>query len=653
MLYRGNDAFHMDLLKEGETTELNSTEVIIPIDDAMSYRDIKRFTKAINNQLMYFTGLEFINITEGTGRTVELAVLDYEDDDIAIELKQQDDSDLSDVHLMVGRVRYPLNQSQIDEKVLWNSEQIPCAIKFNVGELDLVPSRESVRYTDKTKNAIKDKVLKIQKNLKSDCDHELATSDNIITWLKQATALKNNAGYSYRRRYDSIFAVKSYMAKLSNKNLNCSLHGVELSGSPLDDSHRRAMLTGFTVNKVRRELNSNYVGGYKLTKRHPDVHDWINLPILFQQQVDLESEETRKVFLKTKDLYLTSKDDFLDGFIQIRRNYALTEKDINKDSNLFDSYSNQIVRDEETIRKDFDGMSKLFGNVQMISYDDIDMSEATDFDEETLGDYETEAERRKRLGKAFMRRVYFKDRYGQRDKIAFGNSEYFISDLEDYVSKGGICIWGNSKDENLLKNVAAICAQANLYPDGCGYSKTSLEVKDFPVVILKVAATLNKNLTNLINIKDLFKMKHRILINWHTAKLTRKSTDDLFFFSCFEKLNSDLYYKWKKLKENHEENYQHFRYLHHSDEYELSKLCKDSDCTDHSMVQDLTELELYSKDLDLLKHLEFAQNDSTSKKTIPSKEVFLAIREYLRFKSKAVVKFKKQKKKEAEEPQSN
>tara|TARA_B100001094_G_C18195898_1_gene810922 strand:+ start:5629 stop:8091 length:2463 start_codon:yes stop_codon:yes gene_type:complete len=653
MLYRGNDAFHMDLLKEGETTELNSTEVIIPLDDVMSYRDIKRFTKAINNQLMYFTGLEFINISEGTGREVQLAALDYEDDDIAIELKQQHDSDLNDIHLMVGRVRYPLNTSQIESQVLWESERIPCAIKFNVGELDLVPSREAIRYTDKTKNAIKDKVLKIQRNLKADCEHELSTSDNMITWLKQASALKANAGYSYRRDYGSIFAVKSYMAKLSNKNLECTLHDVKLSGSLLNDDHRNhCLFTGFTVNKVTRQSNGNYVGGYKLSKTSPNIQDFIDLPILFQQQIDTtdtESEETRKVFLKSKDLYLTSKEDFSRGFIQIRRLHALTKKEITKASNLF-----QVEhREDETILQDFEGMSTLFSHVQMIDYDNIDMSEATDFDEETVGNYESEAQRRKRLGKAFMRRVYFKDRWGKRDKIAFSNSEYFISDLEEYVKNGGICIWGNSADESLLKNVAAVCAQAKLYPDMSGYGKSSLDIESFPVVILKVAATLNKKLTNLINIKDLFKMKHRILVNWHTAKLTRESTDDLYFFSCFEKLNADLYYKWKKLKENHENNYEHFQYLNGQDQNEMVKICVEHDCTNHSMMQDMAELKLYAKDLDLLKHLEFAQNDATSESSIPNKEVFLAVREYLRFKGKAVVKFKKQKKKEVEEPQSN
>ena len=141
-------------------------------------------------------------------------------------------------------------------------------------------------------------------------------------------------------------------------------------------------------------------------------------------------------------------------------------------------------------------------------------------------------------------------------------------------------------------------------------------------------------------------MKHPVLKNWYTAKLTREVTDDLYFFSIFQKLNSDLYYKWKELKENHEKNYEQFRYLHRSDEQELAEMCKANDCVNHHMVINLKELIDYSKDLDLLKHLNFAQNDTSSYRDIPSKEVFLALREYLRFKSKAVVKFKKQKKKE-------
>jgi len=648
MLYRGNDAFHMDLLKTTNTTELNSTEVIIPLGQEDSWRDIKNFAKAINNQLMYFTDLEFINIEEGTGRDIKLATPDYEDDDVCIDLSQQNSGDDSDIHLMVGRVRYPLNYNQIDSNVIWDTERIPCAIKFDVGELDLVPSREAIRYTDKTKDAIKDKILLIQRNFKADCEVELASAENMVVWLKQASALVSNSRHSWRREFNSIFHVKSYLAKLKEKkSIACNLHGVELSRSLLDDENRNLMFTGFTVNTVRRVMDSNYVGGYKLSKSKPDIEDFIKLPILFQQQSDPSGDDPRKVFLKTKDFHLLSKSDFEDGFIQIRRDFAINDKHFQAERNLF----NTTVREDEQIVKDFESMTTLLSHCKLVDYEKIDMSDAEDM-EDTIGSYESEAERRKRLGKAFLRRIYFKDRYGKRDKIAFSNDEYHIHDLEKYVDDGGIVIWGNSADAALLQQVAAACEQAGKFPDMSGYGKSSLDIQSFPVVIIKVAATLNKQMTKFINVKEMFKMKHPILTNWHTAKMTRIDTDDVYFFSCFQKLNSDLYYKWKELKENHENNYKQFHYLSRVDEDQMASLCKETDCTNHRMVSNLKNLVSYSENLELLKHLEFAQNDTCSHSNIPSKEVFLALREYLRFKGKAVVKFKIQKKKEVEEPQS-
>ena len=645
MLYRGNDAFHMDLLKTTNTTELNSTEVIIPIGEEDSYRDIRNFVKAINNQLMYFRDLEYINIDEGTGRVTKKAHVDYEDDNLVIDLSQQHDSDLADIHLIVGRVRYPLSYNQLDKSLTWGSERIPCAIKFEVGELDLVPSREAIRYTDKTKEALKNKILRIQKDLTIECEVELESANNWITWLKQAEALRSNNNSSWRRKFDSIFAVKSYLAKLecSAKDMQCKLHDVELSKGLLKDDYRNNFLfRGFSVYKVRRESNGNYVGGYKLVKNKPEIKDLIKLPIFFQQQVDPDSEETRKIWSKVKDFHLLKQPECEDGFIQIRRSFRLTEKDYGAENELF---TNQAARTHDIIDADFAAMSTLMSHVKMIDYDSIDMSNVDE--EEDMGMFETEAERRKRLGKAFLRRIYFKDKWGKRDKVSFSNDEYHIHDLEKYVEDDqGIVIWGNSGESDLLKQVAAICEQAGKYPDMCGYGVSSLDVKRHPVIIVKAAATLNKQLTKFINVKDLFKMKHSILVNWNTARITKEETDDIFFFSIFETLNSDLFYKWKELKENHENNYKQFSYLNRVDEDQIAALCKTTDCINHRMMSNLKTLIGYSQDLDLLKHLEFAQNDGKSKKSIPSKKVFLALKEYLRFKNKAVVKFKKQKKKD-------
>jgi len=648
MLYRGNDAFHMDLMKTSNTTELNSTEVIIPINSEDSYRDIKNFVKAINNQLTYFIGLEFINIEEGSGKKVESTKIDYEDDDIAISVdKDADRYSTDELHLMVGRVRYPLNQEMVDSQVNWRSEDIPCAMKFEVGELDLVPSREAIRYTDKTKDAIKDKILKIQKNMKQVCEKELANCSDVIDWMKHASALKENSSH-YGKTYDSVFSVQSYLAKMEDDNADCTLHGVKLSGSLLDDTYRQSRLfRGFSVMTVKRESNGNYVGGFKLSKSQPKLSDLIKLPIYYQKQADPDSEETRKVFLKSKDFYLAEKEG---KFLQIRENWSITDKDVEKEKEIDMWNSNESAREADVIKSDFQAMKTLFGHAmkKFHMYDDVDMSKVNDELGETMGDYESEQDRRKRLGKAFLRRIYFHDNFGEFTKVRFSNDEYHIDDLHKYKDRGGIVIYGNSKDDELLKNIAALYRQAGKYSHN-NYSTNSLNEEEHPTIILKVAATLNKQLTNFINVNDLAPMKDPILVNWYTAKLTRNKVDDIYFFSMFEKLNSDLYYKWKHLKENHENNYEQFHYMNRGHEDGLAAMCKTNDCINHKMIDNLKELRSYSNSLDLLKHLEFAQLTERSSSSIPSKEVFLALREYLRFKGKAVVKFKKQKKKEGKD----
>ena len=649
MLYRGNDAFHMDLLKTTDTTELNSTEVIIPINKDDSYRDIKNFVKAINNQLTYFIGLQFINIEEGSGKKIKSASIDYEDDDIAICVdKDAGRYDTDEVHLMVGRVRYPLNQDMIERGIKWESENIPCALKFDVGELDLVPSREAIRYTDKTKDAIKDKILKIQKSMKQICEDQLSNCSDVIDWMKHASALKENSRH-YGRTYNSVFAVQSYLAKMEDNKANCTLHGIKLSGSLLDDTYRQSRLfRGFTAMVVKRESSNNYVGGYKLVKSQTKLADFIKYPIYYQKQVDPNSEETRKVFLKSKDFYLCAKED---KFIQIRENWSLTPKDLEKEKEIDMWNSAADPRENEVIQSDFDAMKTLFGHAmsKFHMYDDVDMSKVDDELGESVGDFESEQDRRKRLGKAFLRRIYFHDSYGDYDKVRFGNSEYYIDDLHQYKEKGGIVIYGNSCDADLLKMIAAIYNQAGYYDNNVDYATQSLGVEDYPVVILKVAATLNKQLTNFININDLAPMKDPILVNWYTAKKTRNLTDKLYFFSMFKQLNSNLHYKWKNLKENHEKNFENMRYLNRSHELALEEICKKNDCINHQMVENLKELKSYAVSLDLLEHLDFAQLRTDSESSIPSKEVFLALREYLKFKGKAVVKFKKQKKKEVKD----
>ena len=65
----------------------------------------------------------------------------------------------------------------------------------------------------------------------------------------------------------------------------------------------------------------------------------------------------------------------------------------------------------------------------------------------------------------------------------------------------------------------------------------------------------------------------------------------------FEKLNSDLYYKWKALKENHEQTYRDHEFITKSGALHLEKMCDDNDCINHMMLSNLRELDKYAEGL--------------------------------------------------------
>ena len=87
MLYKGNDAFHMDMIKASPTEDLNSTEVIIPIQED---KDLRTFKKSIEQQLLYFDGLQYINVDEGLGAHIDSIEIDYEDDDLMYSRRRKE-----------------------------------------------------------------------------------------------------------------------------------------------------------------------------------------------------------------------------------------------------------------------------------------------------------------------------------------------------------------------------------------------------------------------------------------------------------------------------------------------------------------------------------------------------------------------------------
>ena len=115
-------------------------------------------------------------------------------------------------------------------------------------------------------------------------------------------------------------------------------------------------------------------------------------------------------------------------------------------------------------------------------------------------------------------------------------------------------------------------------------------------------------------------------------------------FQVFKTLNEDLFYKWRKLHKLHTNYYNQFRALGYTEREALLNMCKKYDCVDHKALEVLIELEEYAKDLEIIQNLGQVQ-PKTNTSEIKNKELFLALRAYLKSKNKKTVKFKKLNKK--------
>ena len=649
MLYKGNDAFHMDMIKKVPTSDLNSTEVIIPIKE---HSDLRTFRKSIEQQLLYFENIRYINVEEGLGANIKSIACDYEDEDLAISLDLKSASIDQELHCMVGRVRYPLDFNSLDNiwKDNYNNKEreIPAAIKFDIGEIDLVPSRENIRYTDRTKEAIKAKIESVRKSCIYDCNRELNNATDFIHWLEMSTSILKRD--TWRRTYDSVFEIRASLAGLKKDDIKLNLVG-ELSVNPLLDKSETKMFSGFTCYTISKEPSKNHVGGYRLLKKVSVLKDFLNYPVYYQEQnyePDEEGNVKTKTFRKAKDMAILNYvlESNKNSFIQLRKN-RIDDKVIESEKEI-DLWNNkQEAREPEVIKSDFEIMSKLIDGCKhrFRMYDDFKQEVSDDL----VGEYESDQARRKRLGKIFGRKLYLGRNM---DEAKFGNIETEVTDLGAYKDKGGIVIYGFSKDNELLKQIGGICRQNGMNEHAPEYANTNFNwapaeenrqsYRDFHegVVILKVAANLKDQLAEFINVNDLFKMKHDIIKKWYTSHLIMEDTEKINFFQFFRTLNENLFYKWRKLHRLHDKNYRRFRYLNEYQSDELLDLCKSNNLQDDKALETLKELKQYAEGLDLLKYIDIIQ--PTQEETrIENKQLFLELRKYLKFKNKATLKYKK------------
>jgi hypothetical protein len=168
VFHKGESKPQLDLLSKQITTKHKGTEIKLAIKSGDTYK----FQSEIGKQLCYFDNV----YVEGFGvnniyKIYEGKYFKYRN------VNQYND----EFHIILGKVSYPIDWEQIGMKPI----EIEVGVKFEVGEIDVTPSRESLRYTEETKAIVKERIEKALEEIKSLFDNSQVDIDDIFEYLEK------------------------------------------------------------------------------------------------------------------------------------------------------------------------------------------------------------------------------------------------------------------------------------------------------------------------------------------------------------------------------------------------------------------------------------------------------------------------------------
>lgn len=149
------------------TDKPNGTEIKIAIKDG----DLSSFKDELRIQLTYFDNVY-----------IETQEFPYNNEYVIFEgetFKYRPDSSFKALHLVVGKVAYNLNFQELGISYI----NCPIAIKLDIGEVQVTPSREDIVYSDATKKLILSKIQAARAELQKKYDEAQVTTDDFVEYV--------------------------------------------------------------------------------------------------------------------------------------------------------------------------------------------------------------------------------------------------------------------------------------------------------------------------------------------------------------------------------------------------------------------------------------------------------------------------------------
>ena len=166
------------------TSEANGVEIQIPIKE----EDFNRFINAIKKAFRFFKVKPIV-----TGGTI-----DWTDEKPIFEgdnWASYEKFSFGEAYAVMGGVTYPIQPNMVDDKHYQMLSKAGLVIRFEMGELDFVPSREALSYCELTVNSINAKMDYIALDFASKVSELIEEKENILEALKAVNYLKNKFSF--------------------------------------------------------------------------------------------------------------------------------------------------------------------------------------------------------------------------------------------------------------------------------------------------------------------------------------------------------------------------------------------------------------------------------------------------------------------------
>lgn len=255
----------MSVVSVLDTDDANGVTVSIPVDDTYSFNSKAReFFRFVDPGLVLVDGYAPASIFSSATALDNITVPNAE---VYIDLDQS----YGTSYVIMGQVSYALTGRNISDaaerlnlSLSYELRNMPVYFKVGIGDVDLTPNREGLRFTDKTNALIDALVSGYIASVKVTAQEELDAIDDRFKTYEVAERWEERLGDTMQWRGEDILkeiGTEKPSSTIKRTTWDKSSHGSTYSvGLTTRNGYRKVIVTGQPFDKYRRM--SNYITDY-------------------------------------------------------------------------------------------------------------------------------------------------------------------------------------------------------------------------------------------------------------------------------------------------------------------------------------------------------------------------------------------------------